>query len=200
MLSLLDEFRDLLVDKGHEEESLQDFLKSHPEILAHTFNQGAHYSTVFSKFHLGDEHIPDFMMVGHRSAGSWDVDLIEIEPALLDRPLFNRSKEATGRLRIAIGQVEKWQIWMGKHEDYFKERALYEIKANHAWDKSIFFNEASQDVGGLMLTSYRIIIGRRENFEGFGYEYRNLRWKESGHTLEIVPWDRLLDKAARFVT
>ena len=193
MPSVFDEFRQL-VDEGHLEAPLQEFLQIHPEILTSTFNSGAHFPTVFPKFHLGDELIPDFTIIGHRSGASWDVDLIEIEPALLDRPLFNRSKEPTDRLRIAIGQVEKWQIWMERHEKYFMARALDKIKANHVWDRSTFFNEATGQ-GVWALIRYRIIIGRRVNFEGFGYEYRNFRLKETGLKLDIVPWDRLLDKA-----
>lgn len=67
MSKLFDDFKGLL-DGCSAEAPLQSFLKEHPEILVSTFNQGAHYPMVLPKFRLADELIPDFVMVGRRSA------------------------------------------------------------------------------------------------------------------------------------
>ena len=86
-MQLYNEFQSLL-DESVEEAPLQKFLEGHPEILVHTFSQGAQYPTVFPKFELANDFIPDFVRIGRRSGSagtSWDVDLIEIKRAVLDK-------------------------------------------------------------------------------------------------------------------
>ena len=114
-----------LVEHSKGEGELQLFLTEHPEVLRRTFYPGAAFRTVFPKFHLADEFIPDFAIIGHRSSWMWDVDLIEIEPATLERPLFNVKRQSTGRLRDAEGQIKDWQNWMSRYEKtMFVPRAL----------------------------------------------------------------------------
>ena len=93
-----------LIENGSKEAALQKFLESHPDIMRDTFNAGSYYATVFPQFSLAGEYIPDFVMIGHRSSWMWTVDLIEMEPSVLERPLFNKSDQSTGRLRDAEGQ------------------------------------------------------------------------------------------------
>ncbi len=196
--ALYDEFK-LLVDSGTQESPLQLFLEKHPRILIRTFNEGAHYPTVFPKFHLADQFVPDFVMIGHRSVWSWDVNLIEIEPALCGRPLFNRGRQSTGRLRIAEAQIADWQAWMEKYRDgCFVPRALEELKKVKAWDKTPGFYSLSDGNHQTLTAWYRIIVGRRHDFQGWGTKYQNLKWTESGHRVEIVTWDRLLEKVQQY--
>ena len=195
-IGMYDEFKSLLeYSKGESE--LQLFLEKHPEILRRTFNLGAAFPTVFPKFCLADEFIPDFAIIGHRSSWMWNVDLIEIEPANLDGPLFNKKRQSTGRLRDAESQIKDWQAWMAKYGDtVFVRRALKMLKERQAWDKRPEFYHLPDGVTSQAMTvMYRIVIGRRTDFEGWGTEYQELIWRESGHRIEIVPWDRLLDKA-----
>ena len=193
--SLYDRFK-CLIERGTQESELQCFLTEHPDVLIRTFNQGAFYSTVFPKFHLADEFIPDFVMIGHRSSWSWDVDLIEIEPAVYERQLFNNKRQSTHRLRDAESQIKGWQTWMNKNRDsFFVPRALKELKNKSAWDDRPEFYNLSSGTHQYFTAWYRIIIGRRTDFEGWGTEYQNHIWTESGHRVEIVPWDRLLEKA-----
>jgi hypothetical protein len=188
-----EEFKDL-IDTCSEETLLQEFLQKCPEIIIHAFEAGAHLSTVFPKFRLADELFPDFVMIGHRSSWSWNVDLIEIEPAVLKEPLFTQNNLSTGRLRIAESQITKWQVWMNAKEDFFVQRALEKLKEVGAWDKIPKFYNLSNGNSQSMLVMYRIVIGRRKDFEGWGTKYQNITWEESGHRREIVPWDRLLEK------
>jgi len=197
MSKLLDDFKGLL-DSCSEEAPLQSFLKRYPEILISTFNQGAQYPTVLPKFKLADELIPDFVMLGRRSGTqytSWDVYLIEIEPSILDRPLFNKKKQSTNRLREAEGQIIQWQQWMQiNSQSIFVLKALRELKKKHAWNDHAQFYSPSSHMYQSMLIYYRIIIGRRKDFGDIGDKYRINRWEQSGRRVEIVPWDRLLDK------
>jgi hypothetical protein len=87
--ALYQEFKDLM-ERSDTEGLLQQFLKWHPEIVVSVFNLGSYFPTVFPKFRLADNFEPDFAMIGHRSVWSWDVHLIEIEPAVFDRPLVLR--------------------------------------------------------------------------------------------------------------
>jgi len=192
-MQLYNEFQSLL-DESLEEAPLQSFLERNSDIIVDTFCQGAHYPVVFPKFRLADEFIPDFVMIGHRSGASWDVDLIEIEPAVLSGKLFNRQHQTTGRLRIAEGQVDQWQIWMGRNRDFFMRRAIDRILNEHLWDRSPFFNTVTRNDISLMVW-YRIVIGRRRDFDTWGNQYRTNIWRNSSNRLEIVTWDRLLDKA-----
>lgn len=192
-MQLYNKFQSLL-DNPVEEIQLQSFLERHPDIIVNTFNQGAYYPVVFPKFHLADEFIPDFIMIGHRSVGPWNVDLIEIEPAVLDTPLFNKQHQSTGRLRIAEGQVTQWQIWIERNRGFFLQRAIDKILEEHAWDESFCFHTATRNDVNFMVW-YRIVIGRRKDFDTWGNRYRTNKWRNSSNRVEIVPWDRLLDKA-----
>lgn len=195
--SIYGEFEQLVNNVKHEE-SLQKFLEAHKDLLIRTFNQGAHLPTIFSKFKFADEFIPDFVMVGHRSSWSWDVDLIEIEPAILSQPLLNKQGQSTGRLRTAEGQIQKWQMWMEKHRDHFVTRISERLKKTGAWDTQPQFYTLSDGTHQDIIVWYRIIIGRRNNFQGRGDEYRRNFYRESGNRFDIVSWDRLLDRARLF--
>ena len=196
--NLSDEFK-YLIESGAGEEPLQKFLKQHPEILIRTFNQGSQYQVVFPKFRLATDFVPDFVMIGRRSGSkgtSWDGDLIEIEPAVFakDSPLFNRRRQSTGNLRIAEAQIDDWKIWMQKYEQtIFVPKAFEQLKAKNAWNDHLEFYSPTVGTHQHMVVWYRIIIGRRKDFSGWGDEYRNLRRKEPGNRMEIVTWDRLLD-------
>jgi len=194
--SLYNEFKSL-VDNNTTEASLQKFLEEHLEILIHTFSQGALDPFAFPKFHLADEFIPDFVIVGHRSVWSWDVDLIEIEPAAFnDQALFNKRGQSTGRLRMAETQIRNWQDWMGKNKDsIFVPRALDKLKNAKAWDERPEFYKPSDGTHQHLMVWYRIIIGRRKDFERSRINYQSSYWEHSGHRVEIVTWDRLLEKA-----
>jgi hypothetical protein len=134
-------------------------------------------------------------MIGHRSSWSWDVDLIEIEPAVLKESLFTQNNLSTGHLRIAEGQITNWQVWMNAKKDFFVQRAVEKLKEVGAWNAHPKFYNLSNGNSQSMLVMYRIIIGRRKDFEGWGNKYQNIIWDRSGHRIEIVPWDRLLDKS-----
>ena len=197
--SIYSEFEQLIADERLEE-PLQKFLGVHKELLVSTFNIGAHLPTVFPKFELGDELIPDFVMVGHRSSWSWDVDLIEIEPAILNEPLFNRKGQTTSRLRIAEGQIEQWQMWMEKHRYHFATRMLEKLKEIGAWDAKPEYYQLSDGAHQDMIVWYRIIIGRRRDFQGEADEYRRNKYRSTNNSVEIVTWDRLLDKAKQLMS
>ena len=192
-MQLYNEFQSLL-DNPVEEIQLQSFLERHPDIIVNTFSQGAYYSVVFPKFRLADEFIPDFVMTGHRSGASWDVDLIEIEPAVLNGKLFNKQRQTTGRLRIAEKQVTDWQIWIERNREFFVRQAIDRILEEHLWDRSPFFNAVTRnDIS--FIVWYRIVIGRRTDFNTWGNRYRTNKLRETSNRVDIVTWDRLLDKA-----
>jgi hypothetical protein len=192
--ALYEEFKDL-IERSDTERSLQEFLERHPEIVASIFNLGSYYPTVFPKFRLADDFEPDFVMIGHRSVWSWDVHLIEIEPAVFDRPLFNMKRQSTGRLRDAEAQVTDWQIWMDKYQDtFFVNRALEKLKEVRAWDAKPEFYNLSEGTHQSMGIWYHIVIGRRTDFEGWRGKYCNNKWANNYPRVQIVTWDRLLDK------
>lgn len=197
MSKLYNDFKNL-VDRCSCEGDLQTFLERNPRILISTFNQGAQYPAILPKFRLAGELIPDFVMIGRRSGTqytSWDVDLIEIEPPIIDGGLFNKKGQSKGRLRDAETQIMQWQQWMKtKEQTYFVGKALEELKKEHFWDKDPQFYNPSNHMHQSMLISYRIIIGRRENFGDTGDKYRVHKWEESSRRFEIVPWDRLLEQ------
>ena len=191
MAALHDEF-ECLVRNGTLEAPLQTFLEGYPKILQKTFDDGSYYPTVFPKFRLADEFVPDFVIVGHRSSWLWTVNLIEIEPSLLSEPLFNKKRQPAGRLRDAVGQIDDWRAWMNRNRDTtFVRKALGMLKERRAWDGEPRFYHLSEGTHQSMYVRYRIVIGRREDFCGWGSEYQNLKWEEG---IEIVPWDRLVEK------
>ena len=194
-MKLHEEFKSL-IDESVKEAPLQSFLEMHPDIIVNTFCQGAYYPVVFPQFHLADEFKPDFVMIGHRSLASWDVDLIEIKPAVSNKKLFNSKHQPTGNLRIAEGQVDQLQMWIERkgNREFFVQRTIDKILEEHAWDKSFRFDTATRNDVDIMVW-YRIVIGRRGDFEGWGDQYRTNKWRSSNNRVEIVPWDRLLEKA-----
>lgn len=188
-----------LLDESVEEAPLQQFLESHPQILVHTFSQGAQYETVFPKFELANDFVPDFIMIGRRSGSartSWDVNVIEIKRAVLDKVLFNKARQSAGYLRDAERKIKDLQRWMQKYEQtIFVPKAFEKLKEKGVWDDHPEFYTPTSGTYQDVVVWYRIIIGRRTDFSNWGNEYQNLTWKESGNRIEIVPWDRLLDKA-----
>lgn len=111
-------------------------------------------------------------------------------------PLFNQKGQSTGRLRDAEGQITNWQTWMQRNEqNILVPRALDKLKERKAWDVwPDLYRPLSGNYYGLMVW-YRIIIGRRKDFAGWGDVYRTNKWKQSANQVEIVSWDRLLERA-----
>ena len=68
------------------------------------------------------------------------------------------------------------------------------ILEEHAWHESFRFATATRNDVPIMVW-YRIVIGRRIDFNTWGNKYRTTKYRESNNRDEIVPWDRLLDKA-----
>ncbi len=191
MSLLYDKFKSL-IENGTKEVPLQAFLEANPRIIQQAVQGGSYFPTVFPKFSLGGEFIPDFAVIGHRSSWMWTVDLIEIEPSVLERPLFNKADQPAGRLRDAEIQVSKWQAWMEKNRHtVFVPKALDMLKKRRAWDARPEFYELSEGTHQTMNVWYRIIVGRREHFEGWGNKYRHQKYTQH---VEIVPWDRLLER------
>lgn len=73
------EYFDLL-DQNLNEQTYQKYLEDNPEFIPREFiqNHGLHLSTVFRKFPLSSEYIPDFLYVS-KSSDDWNVVFIEIE-------------------------------------------------------------------------------------------------------------------------
>ena len=183
-MQLYNEFQSLL-DEPVEEAPLQNFLERHHDIIVNTFSQGAQYPVVFPKFHLADELIPDFVMIGHRSGASWDVDLIEIKQAVLNKNLFNRQRQPRGHLRIAEGQVTKLQVWIERNREFFVRQTIDKILEEHLWDRSPLFHAATRNDISFMVW-YRIVIGRRTDFDTWGNRYRTNKLRETNNRVEIV--------------
>ena len=85
--------------------------------------------------------------------------------------------------------------WIGIRDAIFVRRALEKLQKSGAWDKRPEYYQLSDGTHQTMTIWYRIIIGRRTDFEGWGTQYQAVTWKESGNRIEIVPWDRLLETA-----
>ena len=139
--------------------------------------------------------MPDFVMIGHRSVWLWEVHLIEIEPALLPKPIFTQAGHSSGRLLGAERQISDWREWMEKNRNaYFVDKALKCLRERGAWDAQPSYYNLSDGTSQHMNVWYHIVIGRREQFkEQDGYRFL----KQQNEHVEIVPWDRLLEHAER---
>jgi len=187
---IYDEFKTLLDNDGREK-PLQKYLENNPEIISKTFHEGAQNPLVIPLYKLANNYITDFIFVGVRSYGSLDVHLIEIEPAINEKPLFNNSNQSTGRLRVAEGQIMDWRTWMNEYENFFKVQLINTIKKLGRWDNNLLSKIATNAIRQDIIY-YHIIIGRRKDFDGEGDKYRHTYQARSGNREEIATWDRLL--------
>ncbi len=187
---IYDEFKTLLDNDGREK-PLQKYLENNPEIISKTFHEGAQNPLVIPLYKLANNYITDFIFVGVRSYGSLDVHLIEIEPAINEKPLFNNSNQSTGRLRVAEGQIMDWRTWMNEYENFFKVQLINTIKKLGRWDNNLLSKITTNAIRHDIIY-YHIIIGRRKDFDGEGDKYRHTYQARSGNREEIATWDRLL--------
>jgi hypothetical protein len=154
-----------------DEESLQQFLATHPRMLLGLFGEGGDSDQAFlTKPPIGTRFNGDFAVL-NVSQGGCAISLVEIEPS--KEPIFTKKLTPARRLQGAIGQVQNWAQWIDRNKPTFvremvdlaKRVPLYPAEApNHSvrlWEPD-HIEQAWLTFGGFDSTviRYAIIIGR----------------------------------------
>lgn len=108
-------FMDIL-NSGHGEPPVQDFLERNPHIIVGT--DWVDPRIVITKMPLGAEHVTDFCYVNPTSGVTY-LNLIEIEdPA---KSIFTQDDEFTSKFTRAHQQLLDWLVWCQNHHDTVRD-------------------------------------------------------------------------------
>lgn len=175
-------FREILVD--NREETVQKYLQQNPIILNSAFGLKWAANECFPKFKFGNEFISDFVIISGQSY-SYDITLIEIEPPT--EKIFTKNGKYAKRLNEAIGQCNDWLSWINENVEYFKTSVSKKFKDGYkAYEMQPQFMHR-------IFVSCKIIIGRRNMLTDDDNKRRATIFAQSNKTLEIVPYDRLVE-------
>ena len=115
-----------------------------------------------------------------------DCILVELEPPYVKQ--FTKAGTPSSRLNQAIKQIMEWDHWIKMHLDEFcmnlpKRLSRYSPSA----DLPIKLRSA--------FVTFKIVIGRRGHLTPKDQEYRSSFFHSHAGKVEIMTYDRILDKA-----
>lgn len=184
------------------EEDVQRFLTSHPWILTDTFatrSLSGMVTECIPKFRLGTEYVTDFVLVTGTSY-HYDIVLIELEPPT-ERP-FTKDGKFASRLNGALTQLDDWQDWTRENEPYFRRSLAKAMSDSYGADQigGVSYNlTAGRSRREHVFISSKVLVGRRGMLSWRDNRRRATVYGRSNRTLEIVPYDRLLDTVDRTI-
>ena len=189
-LNTMDDFATIL-ESAREEDS-QQYLTQNMDILVAAFGGGWMVNECIPKFRFGTEYISDFVIVTGQSF-SCDIVLVELEPPT-DNP-FTKAGKYAKRLNDAMGQVNDWFAWIHDNQDYFHRSLAKEMDYSEAVDTGLA--DSPSRGRGLDFISAKIVIGRRKMLSDDDNKRRATILKQTNKTIEIVPYDRLLEMESK---
>jgi len=166
------------------EEDVQAFLTENPVLAMEVFCDGAMPLDIIPKFKLGQDFITDFTVLGIRSFGSqYHIIMVEIESPL-DNP-FTKEGIFSQHLNHAIKQVMDWDSWLRNKFETFcadlpEKLTIYKIDNLRDEVRKAFF-------------TYKIVIGRRENYNEANRDTKGAFFHSTHGQIEIMSFDRILD-------
>lgn len=154
-MTLIDEFVNLL-DRNENEESYQQFLEKHTELIptgSFLLNHFTHFSLAFSQMHIHSTYISDFFIIS-KSSAKWHFIFIELEKP--NANIFNKDGSYSSSLNKGIAQINDWR-------QYFSEIVNQEsFKKNPVINKIVNYNNLYRNP---FLFKYILVIGRRKFLE-----------------------------------
>lgn len=170
--------------EDRREEAVQQFLAKHDDLLLKTFCPVGTYICL-PKLRFGTEYVSDFLIVQLWSTVT-QIILIELEPPMVSP--FTQSGTFARRLNGAIQQLNNWFAWVRENDTYFYDSILRCVReaSEDAW-RTLQYRIKYNSISG------KIIIGRRSMISEADNNRRAAFFLASNRTIEIVPYDRLLD-------
>jgi len=192
-----------LLNRNAGERAIHAFLKKHPLLIVHAFNDAWNAIHVVPEFQLGQHLRCDFLLFGAYSNG-WNIHFIELEP--VGARLFNKDGTPGRSLKSAQKQISDWMEYERTDEAVLRQELARVLVAKECLDRADgskkdkswlqYCARQIKDIHYIVHYYHHIVIGRRHTLT----EADNNR-RSRGHaafSAEIATYDRFLDIAAKF--
>jgi Domain of unknown function (DUF4263) len=184
---LIRDFASLLANEPSEE-SMQKFLKEHPQLLLGLFGQGDDCDLAFlTKPPIGTAFRADFAIL-NANQGGCRITLIDLENP--SEPLFTKQGTAAKMLQRALGQIQDWQDWITPNKQTF-------VSDTVATAKAVAEYPARSPNGSFRLRSTQGVEDAWRAFDGFKNSFVNYgivigRWSQldAKHRSRLVSVNR----------
>lgn len=169
------------LDKANKEHDVQKYIKDNkkwfiPGALFHNYNFGHHEAMIIPEFHLGEEYIADYLLIGRNSIGRYLV-FVEFENVNVEICL-KTSNAFTDDVRKGITQIKDWKRWIAANKEYMVRNT----------ELAKWIDLPLQD----WRICYCLVVGRRSLNNDMA---KNLRGEEEHSSgISIVTYDRIVDK------
>lgn len=100
-----------LIDSNADKASIQDFIKSNPDILRRWWKIGS--DRVLADVKFGDNLVDFAIGVFHGTLGVWEWTLVDLESPSQD--LFTETGDKTTALNKALQKATEWRAWIQSH-------------------------------------------------------------------------------------
>lgn len=182
---LIEEFKNVLIDKESTENTIQTFLENHTELIPLPVLEGhhLHLGSVISKFNIGGGNITDFAYLT-KSSDLWRFVLIELESP--HKKIFNLTKarvEFSAEFNHAVDQITSWKAYINDHRNDVLQK-IDRIK--RPLNNNVVFFE------------YVLVIGRHDEYKASEKETRMLAQKKEDADINIMTYDSLISRYTRF--
>lgn len=185
-----------LLDNFSNERPIQSFLKRFPYIVRNALNVHAWSSVhVQPEFSFGGVYRADFLILSEDSGG-WHT-VIELESPMA-RP-FTKYGNPSKALAKGLAQLNKWEIWIGKHDVSFRNQLSLLLgakcvpKERSSTGDHRHWSATIRDPHTVIDKHYVVVVGRRSFFcDSDSQEHRGVI---RGQGRPIATYDRLLDMA-----
>lgn len=195
----VERFRQILATSSGEREVVQ-FLRRAPWIPYWTFCVASGHSRyAIFEFPLGSVYKCDLLILNSYS-GVWKGYFIEFES--VDDPVFTRRGVPSRGLAVAQRQIDDWRQFVAENLPVLRTDMVRCAKrsdclgyTDRRMNPSNFSGDLLGDPTSHFAATYVIVIGRSSKMDK---ERRSLLGRyRSGHDVEIVTYDRLLNLAQR---
>jgi hypothetical protein len=201
------EFYKILDDSSYNENNIQNFLENNSELIPLPFLNGhqLHFTTIISKFKLGNEYVTDFAYLT-KCSDYWYFVLVELEDS--KKKIFTRDKENihfSADFNHAYDQITSWKAYindnresvlkkvnkikipLGENPIYFKYVLIIgrnEEKKDSERKTKMFAQKSNSDT---KVMTYDSIISAYKYLPYIQTKLIVSPWKEQGFNVKIVP-------------
>lgn len=187
--SLIDGYEKIVHMSSSNERDTQQYIRNKGAYfiilsLLSYYQFGHHEAYIFPEFHLGNDYIPDYLLVG-KSSGGYEFVFVELESPHgsikieKDRYLGNVPRKG-------LNQIDDWKRWLESNFNKLESTFKKELVKDHKLPSEFYEYDSSR-------IHFMLVAGTREDFNDNIYYTARDMLKNKDTT--IKHYDNIIDNA-----
>lgn len=191
---IIDGYEELIHDKECTETQTQQYIKMHSAYfmilsLLRYYDFGHHEAYIFPEFRLGNDYIPDYLLIG-KNSGGYEFAFVELE-APHGSIAIHKQQYLGKNARDGLNQINDWKRWLEGHFGDLKRQFKKELGEGRTLPTEFEEYDSSR-------IHYMIVAGTRDDFSDEIYSEGRTKHKESD--IQVRHFDNIVDTARNLKT